>query len=105
MELINGMPKQIMCEGTLFTLGAIDENGDGYYLSANCGFIRASDMYVPDGVEIPRYEEYAINGLYFEYDMEGYLSDYVCEMLGSPKCTILTEEMQKFIRGEGINND
>ena len=71
-------------------------------MSDNYGIIRANDMYVPEGVEIPRYEEYAINGLYFEYSDEGYLSDYVCEMLGSPKCQILTDQMREFLEDEGI---
>ena len=103
--MINELPKQIICEDTLFTLGAIDEYGDGYYLSADGGFIRANDLYVDEEIldenGIPHYDEYAVNGLYFEFDyFDGSLNEDVREMLLSPKCQILTEEMQKFIARE-----
>lgn len=98
---MNEMPKQIICEGTLFTLGAIDENGDGYYLGEDGGFIRANDLYVDEEIldenGIPHYDEYAVNGLYFAFDDYGYLDADILVLLQSIKCQILTNEMRRFI--------
>lgn len=106
---INGLPKQIICEGTLLTLSAIDENGDGYYLSTDGGFIRANDMYVDEEIldenGIPHYDEYALNGLYFEYDDDGNLSDEVLELLCSPNCQIFTEAMRRLINLQAFKHD
>lgn len=95
------LPKQIICEDTLFTLGAIDELGNGYYLSANGGFIRAYDMCLDEEIfdenGIPHYDEYALNGLYFAYDDNGVMDEYEFELLCSPICNILTDEMRRVI--------
>jgi hypothetical protein len=95
------LPEHIICEDMLFTLGAIDELGNGYYLSANGSFIRANDMYLGEEIfdenGIPHYDEYALNGLYFAYDDNGLLDEYEFEMLCSPFCQILTEEMRELI--------
>lgn len=103
------LPKQIICEDELFTLVAIDENDDGYYLSANGGFIRATDLYVDEEIldenGIPHYDEYALNGLYFEYDSFGLLSKCVLEMLCSPLCQIFTEEMSRLIKLQVFKHD
>ena len=95
------MPKKIACEGILFTLGAIDSNGDGYYLAKSGEFIRASNMYLNEGIfdeqGIPHYDEYAINGLYFAFDDYGVLDEYVLNMLCNPNCKVLNNSMRKFI--------
>jgi hypothetical protein len=103
-------PEHIICEDTLFTLGAIDEHDNGYYLSTNGGFIRADDLYVSDEIlnenGIPQYDEYAINGLYFEFDcLDGSLSKYVRKMLSSPNCKVFTDEMRRFIEKECASNE
>ena len=103
------LPKQIICEDTLFTLVAIDEQENGYYLSANGGFIRAFDMCLDEEIldenGIPHYDEYALNGLYFEYDNFGLWNEYVLEMLCSPLCQIFTEEMSRLIKLQVFKND
>lgn len=95
------LPEHIICEDMLFTLGAIDEKGDGYYLGRENCCIRASDMYIDEEIldekGIPHYKEYAVNGLYFVYDYTGLLEEYVREMLCSPFCQILTHKMRDFI--------
>lgn len=104
------LPEHIICEDTLFTLGAIDEHENGYYLSADGGFIRADDLYISDEIlnenGIPHYDEYAINGLYFEFDcLDGSLSKYVRKMLLSPNCKIFTDQMRRFIEKECVINE
>ena len=93
---IDGYPRTIMCEQTMFSLGAIDENGDGYYLSINGDILRANDLYVPKGATMPRYTEYATNGLYFCYE-NGAIELYIKQMLNSKKCKVFTEQMRNFI--------
>ena len=106
---MNELPKQIICEDTLFTLVAIDEKGDGYYLSTDGSFIRANDLYVDEEIldenGIPHYDEYALNGLYFEYDNFGLLSKYVLEMLCSPLCKIFTKELSRLIKVQTFKHD
>lgn len=103
------LPKQIICEDTLFTLVAIDEQENGYYMSADGGFIRATDLYVDEEIldenGIPHYDEYALNGLYFEYDSFGLWNEYVLAMLRSPLCQIFTEEMSRLIKLQVFKHD
>ena len=104
------LPERIICEDTLYTLGAIDEHENGYYLSADGGFLRADDLYVDEEIldenGIPHYNEYALNGLYFEFDcLDGRLSKYVRKMLLSSDCKVFTEQMRQFIAKECANNE
>ena len=102
---IYGYPNAIMCDNTLYKLGAIDDKDDAYYLSSRGVILRASDLYVPRGAVIPFYEEYAVNGLYFCYDMYDNLEEYVLEQLTSPNCKILTDDMRRVIEEEENKND
>lgn len=104
------LPEHIICEDTLFTLGAIDEHDNGYYLSADGGFLRADDLYIHEDMldenGIPHYNEYALNGLYFAFDsLDGKLCKYERKMLSSKNCKIFTDEMRRFIEKECAINE
>lgn len=116
LNLIDGLPKQFIAQEVLnkethseqFVLGAIDADGQGYYLSIEGGFIRGNDVFVSkdildkDGNFL--YDEFALNGLYFEYDTNGELPQEIIDVLRNPATRILNDDMKNFIEKLPIKN-
>lgn len=85
----------------VFTLGAIDNQGQGYYLSDSEGFVRSVGNEVGDydlnGDGVVEYNEFALNGLYFEFNGEtGKFNRNALAALMHPDTVYYDDSMSKF---------
>ena len=108
-KFINGIPKEFTYQNPediddreTFVLGAVDKDGSSYYLSDNGSFARGSNTEIfydeidADGNVI--INEFALNGLYFEFDaFTGELNSDIYDVLISPDTVILTDAMSHFV--------
>lgn len=85
----------------VFTLGAISECGEPFYLGDDGSFVRSNDT--PwDTAErnaegVPVFNDFAENGLYFEFDLDGNLEPDIVEVLNRPSTIILNDDFAKFV--------
>lgn len=84
-----------------FTLGAISECGEAFYLGDDGSFVRSNDT--PWGTAeindegFPVFHSFAEEGLYFEFDMDGYLEPDIVDILNDSSTIVLNDKFAKFI--------
>lgn len=84
-----------------FTLSAISDCGDSFYLGDDGSFVRSNDT--PwDTAErnaegVPVFHYWAEEGLYFEFDMNGNLEPDIIEVLNKPSTIILNDKFARFV--------
>ncbi len=107
-QFIGNFPKSFVYQNLadesdreVFSLGAVDREGNGYYLSDVDGFVRSVGNEVGDydlnGDGVVEYNEFALNGLYFEFNGEtGKLNRSALAALMHPDTVFYDRSMVKF---------